>query len=71
MSIPEPPHGFDVDDPRVSFSRETNRWELEDEDGNTMEWDSAKGAWIPVVRTFDCAGSLAPTDFKPVVTPGR
>ncbi|KAH7108182.1 hypothetical protein BKA62DRAFT_746739 [Auriculariales sp. MPI-PUGE-AT-0066] len=50
-AIPEPPAGanFDVDDPRVSFSRETNRWELEDDDGNTMEWDATKNAWIPVI----------------------
>ena len=41
---------FDVDDPHIHFSRETGRWEYEDDGGNTMEWDMAKSAWVPVVR---------------------
>lgn len=40
---------FDVDDPHIHFSRETGRWEYEDDDGNTMEWDMVKSAWVPVV----------------------
>ncbi|EJD52695.1 hypothetical protein AURDEDRAFT_111297 [Auricularia subglabra TFB-10046 SS5] len=40
---------FDVDDPHIHFSRGTGRWEYEDDDGNTMEWDMVKSAWVPVV----------------------
>lgn len=52
-TLPGPgPNGvpFDVDDPHIHFSRETGRWEHEDDDGNTLEWDMQKSAWLPVVR---------------------
>lgn len=36
-------------DPRIHFSKVTGKWEFEDDDGNEMEWDMAKQAWVPVV----------------------
>ncbi|KIY46207.1 hypothetical protein FISHEDRAFT_76048 [Fistulina hepatica ATCC 64428] len=38
-----------TDDPRVYFNRESNTWRLEDDEGAEMEYDNAKGAWVPVV----------------------
>ena len=38
-----------ADDPRVHFDRQSGTWRFEDDDGNEMEYDSAKGAWVPVV----------------------
>lgn len=35
---------------RVYFSKETNTWRLEQDDGTELEYDAAKGAWLPVVR---------------------
>ena len=36
-------------DPRIHFDRQSGTWKLEDDDGNEMEYDAAKGAWVPVV----------------------
>jgi hypothetical protein len=41
-----PPPGLDE---RMYFSRETGTWRLEGDDGNEMEYDTAKAAWVPVV----------------------
>lgn len=40
-----------ADDSRVHFDRQAGTWRLEDDDGNEMEYDAAKGAWVPVVST--------------------
>jgi len=43
--------GLNVDfanDPRLHFSKESNTWVFEDDDGNEMEWDAAKGTWRAV-----------------------
>ncbi|KZV95134.1 hypothetical protein EXIGLDRAFT_739792 [Exidia glandulosa HHB12029] len=65
---------FDVDDPHIHFSRETGRWEYEDDDGNTLEWDMQKAAWIPVVddellRKQQAAYSVAGVDEEAPVEP--
>ncbi|KAF5348626.1 hypothetical protein D9758_006852 [Tetrapyrgos nigripes] len=38
-----------ADDPRVYFSKDTNTWRYEEEDGTEMEYDAAKGSWVPLV----------------------
>lgn len=38
-----------ANDDRIHFSRETETWRLENEDGTELEFDSVKGAWVPVV----------------------
>ncbi|PSS37812.1 hypothetical protein PHLCEN_2v280 [Hermanssonia centrifuga] len=35
-----------ADDPRIHFDRTAGTWRLEDDDGNEMEYDAAKGAWV-------------------------
>jgi HIV Tat-specific factor 1 len=40
------------DDPRIYFSKEDGTWRFEDDDGNEFEYDSVKGAWLPVVRSI-------------------
>jgi HIV Tat-specific factor 1 len=37
-------------DERIYFSRETGTWRFEDDDGNEMEYDTAKNTWVQVVR---------------------
>jgi hypothetical protein len=32
------------------YNRETATWRFETDDGAEMEFDAAKGAWVPVVR---------------------
>lgn len=39
---------FAADD-RIHFDRSAGTWRFEDEDGNEMEYDAAKGVWVPVV----------------------
>ncbi|KIM30446.1 hypothetical protein M408DRAFT_328039 [Serendipita vermifera MAFF 305830] len=36
-------------DPRIHFNTVSGKWEIEDDDGNEMEWDPIKNAWIPIV----------------------
>ncbi|KAF9049722.1 hypothetical protein BJ165DRAFT_1453040 [Panaeolus papilionaceus] len=38
-----------ADDPRIYFSKTTNTWRFEQDDGSELEYDNTKGAWIPVV----------------------
>ena len=38
-------------DPRIAFNKVTGKWEFENDDGNEMEWDTVKNAWVPIVRT--------------------
>ncbi len=40
-----------ADDPRVHFDQQANAWRFEQDDGSELEYDAAKGAWVPVVRT--------------------
>lgn len=37
-------------DPRVYFSRETNSWRIEDDEGSELEFEPSKGVWVAVVR---------------------
>jgi len=36
-------------DPRIHYNTVSGKWEIEDDDGNEMEWDPLKNAWIPIV----------------------
>lgn len=38
-----------ADDPRIHFDTQAQSWRFEDDDGNELEFDAAKGAWVPVV----------------------
>ena len=40
-----------ADDDRIHFDKTSGTWRFEDDDGNEMEYDSAKGVWAPVVST--------------------
>jgi HIV Tat-specific factor 1 len=48
-------------DPRLHFSKESNSWLFEDNEGNEMEWDMSKSAWVPVAS---CFGILATSLFS-------
>ncbi|KAF7793841.1 hypothetical protein EIP86_004962 [Pleurotus ostreatoroseus] len=37
-----------ADDDRIHFDRTAGTWRYEDEQGNEMEYDATKGAWVPV-----------------------
>ena len=39
-----------AEDPRAFYDKETGTWRLEDDDGNELEYDLTKRAWVPVVR---------------------
>jgi HIV Tat-specific factor 1 len=43
-----------ANDDRIYFSKETNTWRFEDEDGKELEYDAAKGKWLPVVSSPPC-----------------
>jgi hypothetical protein len=51
MANPTAPHPDFPDDPRLHFSKETNTWRYEADDGTEMEWDTTKSGWVPVVRS--------------------
>ncbi|KAG5653042.1 hypothetical protein H0H81_002559 [Sphagnurus paluster] len=38
-----------AEDDRIYFSKTANAWRLEQEDGTELEYDAAKGSWIPLV----------------------
>ncbi|KAF8629666.1 hypothetical protein AX17_005605 [Amanita inopinata Kibby_2008] len=38
-----------ADDPRIYFSKSNNTWRYEEEDGTEMEFDAAKGTWVPAL----------------------
>ena len=48
-SFPKEPEEFDAD-PRVSFSKISNKSILEADDGQEYEYDDALKRWVPVVR---------------------
>ena len=39
---------FAADD-RIHYDKTSATWRFEDDDGNEMEYDAAKGSWVPVV----------------------
>jgi len=36
-------------DPRIHFDTVSGKWQIEDDDGNEMEWEPIKQSWIPLV----------------------
>ena len=48
-TFPSSPEEFDAD-PRVSFSKLTDKFILETDDGQEYEFDDALRRWVPVVR---------------------
>jgi len=50
-------------DHRISFSKTSDTYLLEAEDGTEWEWLARAGKWISVVRT--------PPVLLPITTPGR
>jgi len=48
--FPTDPEEFDNDD-RISFSRTSQSYALEDENGDEWEWQAKANKWVPVVRT--------------------
>ena len=60
MAEPEKPHptaGEDgqptqafVDDPHISFDKESGKWRYEADDGKEFEYDMTARAWAPLVR---------------------
>ncbi|KIK67446.1 hypothetical protein GYMLUDRAFT_1020457 [Collybiopsis luxurians FD-317 M1] len=36
-------------DPRVYLNKETSTWRYEEDDGTEMEFDAAKGLWVPLI----------------------
>jgi hypothetical protein len=45
-----PPPALPGAEETMYFSRETNTWRFETDDGTEMEYDETKNAWVPVVR---------------------
>jgi hypothetical protein len=39
-----------VDDPHISFDKESGKWRYETEDGREFEYDMIARAWVPLVR---------------------
>ena len=50
LDVPPPNWGTDE---RISFSKESGKYLLEDEDGSEMEWNTRVRAWMPVVRSIN------------------
>ncbi|TFK75460.1 hypothetical protein BDN72DRAFT_832339 [Pluteus cervinus] len=56
-----------ADDPRIYFDKETETWRYEQDDGTEMEYDGAKGTWVPlldeeVIRRQQAAYSVVGVD---------
>lgn len=49
-SFPKSPSSFE-EDPRISFSKLSNKYLLETEEGGEYEYDDKLRRWIPVVRS--------------------
>ncbi|KAG1900612.1 uncharacterized protein F5891DRAFT_1032850 [Suillus fuscotomentosus] len=63
-----------ANDDRIHFSRETGTWRLENEDGTELEFDSAKGVWVPVldeelIKKQQAAYSVAGVDEETPAAP--
>ncbi|KAI5478405.1 hypothetical protein MNV49_005154 [Pseudohyphozyma bogoriensis] len=46
---PVPTGSFEAD-PRVHFNTVSSKWTFEADDGSEMEWDTNRGAWVPVLE---------------------
>jgi len=63
-----------ADDPRIYFSKTVNVWRLEQDDGTELEYDAAKGSWVPLVdedllRRQQAAYSIAGVDEEAPAAP--
>ena len=58
-SFPREPEEFEAD-PRISFSKISNKFILEAEDGQEYEFDDALKRWVPVVRPHPPAAAEGP-----------
>ncbi|RDX55173.1 hypothetical protein OH76DRAFT_872453 [Lentinus brumalis] len=63
-----------ADDPRVHFDQQAGAWRFEQDDGSELEYDAAKGAWVPVldeelVKAQQAAYSVAGVDEETPAAP--
>ncbi|PCH43874.1 hypothetical protein WOLCODRAFT_138648 [Wolfiporia cocos MD-104 SS10] len=63
-----------AEDPRVHFDRASGTWRFENDDGSELEYDAAKGAWVPVVdeelvKAQQAAYSVAGVDEETPAAP--
>ncbi|KAJ7594150.1 hypothetical protein C8J56DRAFT_1002129 [Mycena floridula] len=63
-----------ADDPRIYLSKTSNTWRYEEDDGTEMEYDAAKGSWIPLVdedllKRQQAAYSIAGVDEETPAAP--
>jgi HIV Tat-specific factor 1 len=63
-----------ADDPRIYFSKDTNTWRLEEDDGTELEYDATNGAWFPLVdedlmKSQQAAYSVAGVDEEMPAAP--
>ncbi|KZT10623.1 uncharacterized protein LAESUDRAFT_671961 [Laetiporus sulphureus 93-53] len=63
-----------AEDPRVHFDRAAGAWRFENDDGSELEYDAAKGAWVPVldedlVKAQQAAYSVAGVDEETPAAP--
>ncbi|KAJ3757947.1 hypothetical protein EV360DRAFT_83549 [Lentinula raphanica] len=61
-------------DQRVYFSKESNTWRYEEDDGTEMEFDAVKGLWVPLVdeelvKAQQAAYSIAGVDESTPAAP--
>ncbi|KAH9931139.1 uncharacterized protein BXZ73DRAFT_101723 [Epithele typhae] len=65
-----------ADDPRVHYDRNAGTWRFEQDDGSELEYDGAKGAWVPVLdedllKAQQAAYSVAGVDEEHQTRQGR
>lgn len=63
-----------ADDPHVHFDRQAGAWRFEDDDGNELEYDAAKGAWVSLLsedllKAQQAAYSVAGVDEETPAAP--
>ncbi|KAI9068269.1 hypothetical protein FKP32DRAFT_1562102 [Trametes sanguinea] len=63
-----------ANDPRIHFDRTAGTWRFEQDDGTELEYDAAKGAWVPVldedlVKAQQAAYSVAGVDEETPAAP--
>ncbi|KAI0315475.1 hypothetical protein OF83DRAFT_353516 [Amylostereum chailletii] len=63
-----------AEDPRIHFDRPSGTWRLEDDNGDELEYDPAKGVWVPLVdedlvKRQQAAYSIAGVDEEAPAAP--
>ncbi|KAI0694004.1 hypothetical protein C8T65DRAFT_711081 [Cerioporus squamosus] len=63
-----------ANDPRVHYDQQAGAWRFEQDDGTELEYDAAKGAWLPVldedlVKAQQAAYSVAGVDEETPAAP--